>query len=169
MILETDRLHLRPFIPTDFNDTFEIYQDSNTCKYLLHEPWNTSNAQEHFEKRLEKQDLTTHDAVHIAVVFHEKVIGDISIWYTGMRETVEIGYVFHAGFRGLGFATEATNAVIKHLFSAYPIHRIQAVLDARNIESARLCERIGMRKEAHFIQDYWNKGEWTDTLVYACL
>ncbi len=33
----------------------------------------------------------------------------------------------------------------------------------------RLCERIGMRKEAHFIQDFWNKGEWTDSIVYGML
>lgn len=32
-----------------------------------------------------------------------------------------------------------------------------------------LCERIDMRKEAHFIQDFWNKGEWTDSIVYGML
>lgn len=26
-----------------------------------------------------------------------------------------------------------------------------------------------MRKEAHFIRDYWSKGEWTDSLIYAML
>ena len=26
-----------------------------------------------------------------------------------------------------------------------------------------------MRKEAHFIKDYWNKNEWTDSFVYAML
>ena len=31
------------------------------------------------------------------------------------------------------------------------------------------AERIGMRREAHFIQDYWSKGEWTDSYVYAML
>ena len=32
-----------------------------------------------------------------------------------------------------------------------------------------LCERVGMRKEAHFIEDYWSKGEWTDSFVYGML
>ena len=42
-------------------------------------------------------------------------------------------------------------------------------MDARNCDSARLCERLGMRKEAHFLKDYWNKGEWTDSFIYAIL
>lgn len=55
------------------------------------------------------------------------------------------------------------------LFRDYAIHRIQANMDARNLASAKLCERIGMRREAHFTQDYWSKGEWTDSYVYAML
>ncbi|MGH1444310.1 MAG: GNAT family N-acetyltransferase, partial [Exiguobacterium profundum] len=42
-------------------------------------------------------------------------------------------------------------------------------LDARNVASQKLCERVGMRKEAHFLRDYWNKNEWTDSMVYAML
>lgn len=26
-----------------------------------------------------------------------------------------------------------------------------------------------MRQEAHHLQDYWSKGEWTDTLIFALL
>lgn len=49
------------------------------------------------------------------------------------------------------------------------MHRIQANLDARNTASAKLCENLGMRREAHFIKDYWNKGEWTDSFIYGML
>ena len=40
-----------------------------------------------------------------------------------------------------------------------------AQLDARNTASARLATAVGIRPEAHMRQDWWNKGEWTDTLV----
>jgi len=46
---------------------------------------------------------------------------------------------------------------------------VKAQLDARNTASARLCERLGMTLEAHLRQDWWSKGEWTDTLVYGLL
>ncbi|WP_371685103.1 GNAT family N-acetyltransferase [Flaviflexus sp.] len=48
-------------------------------------------------------------------------------------------------------------------------HRIVAEVDARNAASARLAERLGMLKEAHFRQDLCSKGEWTDTFEYAKL
>ena len=35
--------------------------------------------------------------------------------------------------------------------------------------AAKLAERIGMKREAHLRQDWWSKGEWTDTLVFAML
>ena len=86
-----------------------------------------------------------------------------------MKETVEIGYAFNKNYSGFGYASEALSAVVRSLFRDYAIHRIQANMDARNLASAKLCERIGMRREAHFIQDYWSKGEWTNSYVYAML
>jgi RimJ/RimL family protein N-acetyltransferase len=29
--------------------------------------------------------------------------------------------------------------------------------------------RLGMRREAHLVQNEWIKGEWTDELIYAIL
>lgn len=42
-------------------------------------------------------------------------------------------------------------------------------MDARNTASARLAERVGMVQEAHFRKNWWSKGEWTDTLIFAQL
>ncbi len=39
----------------------------------------------------------------------------------------------------------------------------------RNLASARVCERLGMRLEAHLREESWFKGEWGDLLVYAVL
>jgi len=81
----------------------------------------------------------------------------------------EIGWVFHPDHTGQGFATEAVRAVLDLAFGFYRMHRVVAQLDSRNEPSARLCERVGMRREGHLRQDWWSKGEWTDTLVYGVL
>jgi RimJ/RimL family protein N-acetyltransferase len=52
-------------------------------------------------------------------------------------------------------------------FGSMRLHRIAARCDARNLASARLMERLGMRREAHLVQNELVKGEWTDELVYA--
>jgi aminoglycoside 6'-N-acetyltransferase len=54
-------------------------------------------------------------------------------------------------------------------FDDLDMHRAWAQLDPRNVPSARLCERLGLRREAYFRQDIWFKGEWGDTAVYALL
>jgi RimJ/RimL family protein N-acetyltransferase len=41
--------------------------------------------------------------------------------------------------------------------------------EARNIGSARVLEKLGMRREAHLIENEWVKGEWQSELVYAIL
>lgn len=169
MTQSTRRLNIRPYKPSDCEAVYEIYRNEKTCRYLLHEPWTSASKDEAFQKKLKANQLTEDTAISLACELDQTVIGDISIAYTEMRDTVEIGYVFNEKCSGKGYATEALNAVIDYLFNGLNIHRIQANLDARNQASAKLCERVGMRQEAHFIQDYWNKGQWTDSFVYGML
>jgi RimJ/RimL family protein N-acetyltransferase len=165
----TERLTIRPFKSNDLQDVFHIYNNDETCKYLLHDKWTGENMQDSFDKKLKNRSLTKETGLSLAVVSRTNVIGDLSVWYTGMKDTVEIGYSFSAETSGKGYATEAVNYFVRKLFEEFEVHRIQATLDARNVASQKLCERIGMRKEAHFIQDYWSKGEWTDSIVYGML
>ena len=65
--------------------------------------------------------------------------------------------------------SEAAREMLRVGFEHYGFHRIYAELDARNGPSARLAERLGMRREAHRIQDFWSQGEWTDSYQYAIL
>ena len=39
----------------------------------------------------------------------------------------------------------------------------------RNTRSIALLERLGFRREAHFIAGYWLKGGWIDEYLYAIL
>ncbi len=169
MILKTKRLLIRPFEKNDNNDLYEIYSDTKVCKYLLHDAWNEDNKVKEFQQKLKYNKLKKGGKINLACVLNKKVIGDISICYTGMKETVEIGFTFNRAYFGKGYAYESVRAVVEYLFKNYEIHRILANLDSRNLSSAKLCERIGMRKEAHFIKDYWNKGEWTDSYIYGML
>ncbi|AFM00074.1 hypothetical protein Desde_1671 [Desulfitobacterium dehalogenans ATCC 51507] len=95
MDITTDRLKIRSFRETDIEDLFEIYSNKNTCRFLLHEPWTSSTKDEEFQKKLVTNQLTQDTAISLACELDNKVIGDISIWYTEMKETVEIGFAFN--------------------------------------------------------------------------
>lgn len=169
MYIKTQRLLIRNFKTDDLNDVFNIYKDDETCKYLLHDAWNENNKNQEFKLKLSKANLEKDYALNLACVLDNVVIGDINIWHTQMKDSVEIGYTFNPKYSNNGYATEALKAIVEYLLIQKGIHRIQANMDARNLSSAKLCEKIGMRKEAHFIKDFWNKNEWTDSFIYGML
>ena len=99
-----------------------------------------------------------------------RVIGDVYFTIRSAASAAgEIGWTLHPDAHGHGYMTEAAGAVLDVAFGALELHRVSATLDARNEASAALCRRLGMRHEAHFVEDQWFKGEWGDTAVYAIL
>ncbi|MDP9231451.1 MAG: GNAT family N-acetyltransferase, partial [Actinomycetota bacterium] len=54
-------------------------------------------------------------------------------------------------------------------FEDLRLHRVIGRAEARNVASARVLEKLGMRQEAHLIENEYVKGEWQSELVYAIL
>lgn len=98
------------------------------------------------------------------------IMGDIGLHFIGSEnKQVEIGFTFSKQFQGQGFATKSVSRVINYLFNDLHKHRIVASIDPKNAGAIRLVERIGFRKEAHFIKSLWINGQWVDDLVYALI
>lgn len=99
-----------------------------------------------------------------------RLIGDMGIIFTGHEKMqAEVGCTLNKDFQGKGYATEALTAMVNYLFGALKKHRVVASIDPRNIPSIRLIERLGFRKEAHFKESYFLRGEWVDDVIYAML
>jgi RimJ/RimL family protein N-acetyltransferase len=99
-----------------------------------------------------------------------KLIGDTLLFMRSVEfRQGELGYVFNPAFHGQGYATEAAEVMLNLGFETFHFHRIFARCDPRNTSSYKLMERLGMRREAHFVHNEMFKGEWGDELVYAIL
>ena len=46
---------------------------------------------------------------------------------------------------------------------------MRANCDDRNLASVRLMERLGMRREAHYIENFWDGEGWAGEYWYALL
>ena len=77
--------------------------------------------------------------------------------------------MLHPDHQGHGYATEAAEASVELAFGTYRLHRVYGCVEPRNTGSARVLERLGMRKEAHLIENEWGKGEWQSEAIYAIL
>jgi RimJ/RimL family protein N-acetyltransferase len=99
-----------------------------------------------------------------------QLIGDVLLmWRSAEDRGGEIGYVLHPAFSGHGYATEAAHRLLHLAFDDLGLHRVTARVDADNQSSARLAARLGMRQEAHLVQNEWFKGHWSDELDFAVL
>lgn len=84
-------------------------------------------------------------------------------------QQAEIGFTLARAYQGQGLATEAVTCLIDYLFDAFQLHRLQALCDVDNRASSRLLASVGMRREAHFIENFWSKGEWRSEYGYGLL
>ena len=171
--IETERLRLRPMTEADI-DTVHSYQSrEDVCRYLLFDPRDrdavAAKVAEHIRHtRLENDG----DYLQLAVERKEdgRMIGDLYFTVKSVEnDSAEIGWTFHPDHQGKGYATEGAEALLALAFDTMDFHRVVAELDPRNDASVGLCLRLGMRHEAHFVEDLWFKGEWADTGIYALL
>lgn len=77
--------------------------------------------------------------------------------------------MFHPDHHGHGYAAEAGRVVLRLAFEDLKLHRVMGRTEARNIAAARVTQKLGMRQEAHLIENERVKDEWQSELVYAIL
>lgn len=172
--LRTARLVLRTMADGDVDDIHAYQSRADVCRYLPFEPRTRDEVAEKVAKYSTALALTGDgDFWQLAVERASdpgRVIGDV---YFTIKSTVnatgEIGWTLHPDFAGQGYMTEAAGAILEIAFAGLRLHRVFANLDPRNDSSIALCKRLGMRQEAHFVEDLWFKGEWAGTAIYAIL
>jgi RimJ/RimL family protein N-acetyltransferase len=173
--LSTARLTLRPYRHDDLGAVYDIQSRAEVTRYLLFDVRNLDQVRIGLEERIQagKPDYDGDRLMlALAVVLPETgaVIGDVVLFRESREHRQgEIGYIFHPDYGGRGYATEAARMMLRLGFERYRLHRIVGRIDARNTPSARVLERLGMRREAHFVRNEFIKGEWTDEVVYAML
>lgn len=173
-VIDTERLRLRPYATADLDDLADIRRRPGVMRYLYQNVQSREEVAEVLERRAMTQSALRRegDGMVLAVELLEtgKVIGDISMrWVSEANRRGDIGFVFHPGYHGRGYAAEAARELLRLGFERLRFHRMEGRCDARNDASARLMERLGMRREAHLIDNEWFKGEWGSELVYAIL
>jgi RimJ/RimL family protein N-acetyltransferase len=152
--IDTERLTVRNFRPDDWQQLQEViaaYQASDEARF--EPPWPTSDD----DVKGIAAWFSSGDA-YLAVCLKpiEQIIGLVAIDpREGQERAHNLGYVFHPGHGGHGYATEACRAAIAYVFGALGADRILTGTNPENVRSVNLLERLGL----HAI----GNGEWTLT------
>jgi RimJ/RimL family protein N-acetyltransferase len=168
--IETERLRVRHLVADDLAAMHAIESRPEVVRWLYWEPRTEAEVRQALDNRIARARERPETGVTfgVEVLATGVLVGHISLTVEPHRQG-EIGFIFHPDHQGRGYATEAAAAVLAIAFEAYGLHRVFGRLEARNVASARVLEKLGMRREAHLVENEWVKGEWQSELIYALL
>ena len=168
--IETERLVLRPYEERDFDALHALYSSAEVVRWLYYDPATPEDTRTRLARKIAGRELTEEGGLSAAVELKDGTyVGDAVLFYGSVEHrTLEVGFSFDPGHHGNGYAPEAARALVDWAF-AQGMHRVIGRLEPRNTASARVLEKLGMRLEAHLLENEWVKGEWQSELVYAIL
>ncbi|HEY3735808.1 MAG TPA: GNAT family protein [Jatrophihabitans sp.] len=169
--LLTERLLLRPPTVEDAAAVHIYKSRADVTRYIPHGPLTFEQIHErHAKARTRIEDAG--QALNLLAFRRDtgELVGDVVLfWHSVEHRGGEVGYILDPAHNGHGYATELARFAVGLGFAGLGLHRMVGRIDPRNEASARVLERVGMRKEAHFISNEFIQGEWTDEAVYAVL
>ena len=165
MILETERLILRPLRPDDFEAVHSWASNPANARYMSWGP----NTEEDTKTFLS----IAKPGKDFAVVLKEteKAIGSCGVYPDSDNDTGELGWILHMDHWKCGYGTELGGELIRYGFEDLKLRRIYAPCAAVNYGSYRVMERNGMRREALHVKAFFARvdKEWIDMAEYAIL
>ncbi len=164
---ETARLRLRPFAGPDLDRCAELVADPSVNRYLYSQPRTADEARDLLEARLARDSDEPRMNVCVALRESDEMVGDFALWWDPTHRQGEMGGSLLPAHQGQGYATEVYGVLLGVAFDELGPHRLVGCRDARTEASIRSLERAGRRREAHFVEHEFVRGEWTSEVVLA--
>jgi len=170
--IESERLRIRRFEDSDLAPFMSYRNDPEVARY---QSWDSLDEQE--AKAFIREAGSAQPGVPgewFGFVIESKetgaLLGDCALRVDEHEPyRAEIGFTLAREHQGRGFASEAVSRLLEYAFDTLGLHRVVAIADCRNAPSVALLERVGMRREGHFLENVWFKGGWADEYLYAVL
>ena len=98
-----------------------------------------------------------------------KLVGLCGLVVLRGAEDGETWYLVDPEYWGRGVATEAVKQLLGFGFGELRLHRIWATCLPENPGSARVLEKVGMRREGFLVKNLKIHGVWKSSFLYAML
>lgn len=168
--IETARLVLRPFSPTDAPAVQQLAgaQEIAAATLNIPHPYEDGMAEAWISGHGQRWDRGEH-AIFAVTQGDAGLIGAIGLRIEAIHRRAELGYWIGVPYWGRGYATEAARAVIELGFGALGLHRIYATHLTRNQASGRVMQKVGMQWEGCRRQHVLKWDQFEDLAIYGVL
>lgn len=170
--LASERLRLREFEPTDLQDVQRYTGDAQAVDHVAFGPNQLVETETYLHRAIAAARVVPRRSYEVAIT-HDRtseLIGSIRLGLTSdLNRDASLGYFLRRDLWGRGLATEAAKLLVSFGFERLELHRIWATCSTENAASARLLEKLGVRREGHLREDVRVRGRWRDSYVYAVL
>lgn len=145
MILETERLLLRPFRPADIDPYAEMCADSEVMEFLnaTGSPISRADAWRQLAMYLGHWELRGFGTWAVEERGTGAFVGRVGLHFPEGWPDRELGWTIARKFWGRGYASEAARAAIAHAFGTLGWTHLVSLIHPNNHRSARLAERLG--------------------------
>ena len=170
--IESQRLILRRFKDSDLAPFMAYRNDPEVARYQSWDSCDEREARAFIEEMQSAQPGVPGEWFQFAIESKQtrSLVGDCGLRVEEHEPyRAEIGFTLAREHQGRGFALEAVSIVLDYAFDPLGLLRVVAIADCRNAPSWALLERVGMRREGHFLENVWFKGGWADEYLYAVL
>ena len=169
-ILTTDRLRLRPFVPTDAPRVHELCSDRALADTTqLPHPYPPGAAEEWIASHAARWAAARAMSYAITLQVDGATVGTVSLIVHAQDESAELGYWVGRSYWGRGYATEAAGALLAFGFGVVGLHRAFAPYLVRNPASGRVLEKLGMTLEGVSRESFRKWNVWEDIAHRAIL
>jgi ribosomal-protein-alanine N-acetyltransferase len=172
--INSERLFLRQPEPEDVNELFLLMSDSGLTRFLTWEPHtNIETTKAVIQNLIEAQK--NEKGYHWCILFNNNIIGLVSLIdvrrkiRTWTLNRAELSYWIGTRYKGKGYATEASRAVTEFGLLNLGLHKIIVAHASANIESEKICRKLGFHKYAHEHDAFQKNEEWHDLIWYELI
>lgn len=162
LILETERLILRPFTLADV-DAMEAVLGDQVAMQFYPAPFTRQDVEEWIRKNLARYEKDGCGKNAMVLKQSGEVIGGCGCCVQSVegRDQIEVGYNVRRNQWGKGYATEAARSCIDYAFFQLGTKRVISMIRPENTSSRRVAEKNGLVCEkVVFWRDY-------DHCIYA--
>lgn len=169
--LESERLLLRRITAEDIQEVYDLRSNPDIMKYIPR-PLVTNHDEALAHITMINDKIESGEAINWGITLKPSnkllgIIGHYRIKWEHFRS--EIGYMLLPETAGKGMATEALQLIVNYGFNHMKMHSLEGVIDPENFASARVLEKNGFVKEAHFREYEFYEGKFLDSAIYSKL